>query len=80
MDRPELQLPMRGGLARLDADSRKKAGTLLLEVSDEDQKEGFDELVRQPTAPQSRGPSKGSTTALAVSSSTMVSRFNIHRY
>lgn len=55
MVRPESQLPILGGLAWLDADSRKKAGALFVELSDGDQKEVLDELVwLEVSAPDGR--------------------------
>lgn len=44
-DRPELQLPMRGGLAWLDAYSRKIAGNQFIDLSDEEQMRVLDALA-----------------------------------
>ncbi len=45
IDQPELQLPMRGGLAWLDAYSRKVAGGVFVGLSPEDQKRVLDDVA-----------------------------------
>ena len=45
MDRPELQIPMRGGLAWLDAYSRKQADAAFVDVSSDNQRQILDKLA-----------------------------------
>lgn len=45
MDRPPMQVPMRGGLAWLDARCRKRFGHAFLACSDEERREALDEIA-----------------------------------
>lgn len=52
MDRPVMQVPMRGGLAWLDLHMRERVGSTFLEATDEQRRNVLDEIAYPGDAPE----------------------------